>query len=53
MVVALTSLTVSHPDPDRLASLLAALGAAGVSVTGGSPSLVAALMTPNGLVELH
>jgi Glyoxalase-like domain len=53
MAVALTSLTVSHPDPDRLASLLAALGAAGVTVTGGSPSLVAALMTPNGLVELH
>ena len=53
MAVALTSLTVSHPDPDRLGSLLAALGAAGVSVTGGSPSLVAALTTPNGLVELR
>ena len=51
--VALTSLTVSHPDPDRLGSLLAALGAAGVDVTGGSPSLVAALTTPNGPVDLR
>ena len=53
MVVVLTSLTVSHPDPDRLGSLLTALGAAGVDVTDGSPSLVAALTTPNGLVDLR
>ena len=51
--VDLTSLTVSHPDPDRLRSLLAALGAAGVRVTGGSRSLVAALTTPHGLVDLR
>jgi Glyoxalase-like domain len=50
---ALTSLTVSHPDPDRLGSLLAALGVTRVDVTAGSPSLVAALTTPNGLVDLR
>ena len=53
MPVALTSLTVSHPDPDRLGSLLTALGADGVDVAGGSPSLVAALTTPNGPVDLR
>jgi hypothetical protein len=53
MSVALTSLTVSHPDPDRLRSLLAALGTAGVDVTAGSPSLVAALSTPNGPVDVR
>lgn len=51
--VALTSLTVGHPEPDRLGSLLAALGAPGVHVTGGSPSLVAALTTPHGPVDLR
>jgi len=51
--VALTSLTASHPDPDRLGSLLAALGTAAVEVTAGPPSLVAALTTPNGPLAVH
>ena len=46
---ALTSLTVGHQDPERLRSLLAALGATEVDVTGGPPSLT----TPNGVVSLR
>jgi Glyoxalase-like domain len=50
---ALTSLTASHRDPDRLRSLLAALGSSEVEVTDGPPSLTAELTTPNGAMTIR
>src|SRR6185503_11221938 len=49
----LRSLRVEHPDPDRVAAVLAALGA-DVPVAGASaPALIATLATPRGPIEIH
>jgi len=49
----LPSLTASHPDPDRVRSLLRDLGETAVDVVDGPPSLTAELSTPLGSLTLH
>ena len=47
----LLALAVTHPDPDRVTRLLAAVGFAGpvTVVAGGTPKLAAEIRTPAGV----
>jgi len=49
--LALLELRARHPEPERVAGLLARLGVE-LSVSAGSPALIARLETPRGVVEL-
>jgi hypothetical protein len=51
--LALQSLHVSHPRSADLRAAHAAAGLTGVAVEEGAPDLVAALVTPKGVVVLH
>ncbi len=51
--VSLKSLAMSHPRAAELQAAYDAIGLAGVTVTQGSPNLVATLSTPRGLVTLE
>lgn len=51
--VSLKSLAMSHPRAAELQAAYEAIGLAGVTVTQGSPNLVATLFTPRGLVTLE
>lgn len=49
----LDRLALQHPQHERLAQALAAIGLNGVAVTAGAPRLTATLDTPNGPRALH
>lgn len=51
--VCLQSLTVTHPETDKLATAFAAIGLDGIGVQAGGPNLCAQLHTPRGLVKLE
>jgi hypothetical protein len=51
--VALETLQVRHPRPDKLQAAHDAIGLADVTVTQGAPNLLAMLQTPRGLVTLE
>ena len=51
--VSLHSLSVQHPNPEKLAQAYAAIGLSGAEIAQGPANLLARLHTPKGLVELH
>lgn len=51
--VSLHSLSISHPNPQKLEEAYAAIGLSGVEIVQGPANLLARLHTPKGLVELQ
>jgi hypothetical protein len=51
--VTLETLSVTHPEAQRLAAAFHAIGLQGVNVAAGDPNLIATLQTPRGLVRLE